>query len=494
MIKINKEELRDKIYACWIGKNIGGTMGGPYEGNRDFLDVKGFSSEKGEPLPNDDLDLQLVWLMAIEKLGIQNINAATLGEFWLKKITPEWNEYGTAKANLTKGILPPMSGELFNERWKHSNGAWIRSEIWACLCPGAVDAAITLAIEDAMVDHGMGEGTYAEIFTAALESAAFVEKDFKRLVDIALSKVPADCLLAKAVKTAINSYEKGLTLREARDAVIESVKELGWFQAPANVGFVVLGILYGEGDFKKSMLSAINCGDDVDCTASTVGAVMGIMHGMAGIPADWREYIGDKIITVSIALKRGGGVVPASCTELTDRIIKLVPEVMNSVKGYYFHNDIAWRTEVRAMEFTDGESDYSAETKFNPIDDSKTAKIICDRLGYSYDIDLFYAVARVEFPDDPFVKPLETKKARIRFFERDFQTNMLTFRFLTPEGFTCNGSHGFTLYRIAEDGPQKALELEVTAGEKVEFINRVVVEVSASDHAIVGYIPVNFIG
>ena len=41
-VKYTKERLRDKIYACWIGKNIGGTIGTPFEGTKEFLDVKGY--------------------------------------------------------------------------------------------------------------------------------------------------------------------------------------------------------------------------------------------------------------------------------------------------------------------------------------------------------------------------------------------------------------------------------------------------------------------
>lgn len=69
MIKINKKELWDKIYACWIGKNIGGTIGGPYEGSRELLNISGFTTPPNQALPNDDLDLQLLWLKAVEDYG-----------------------------------------------------------------------------------------------------------------------------------------------------------------------------------------------------------------------------------------------------------------------------------------------------------------------------------------------------------------------------------------------------------------------------------------
>ena len=93
-MKFSKEYLRDAIYACWLGKNIGGTIGTPYEGGRELLDIEGFASRPGQPLPNDDLDLQLVWLRAMDELGPQNVNSKTLGEYWLGYVKPHWNEYG----------------------------------------------------------------------------------------------------------------------------------------------------------------------------------------------------------------------------------------------------------------------------------------------------------------------------------------------------------------------------------------------------------------
>ena len=53
MIQFSREYLRDRIYACWIGKNIGGTLGTPYEGRQQLNDIHGFASEAGEPLPFD---------------------------------------------------------------------------------------------------------------------------------------------------------------------------------------------------------------------------------------------------------------------------------------------------------------------------------------------------------------------------------------------------------------------------------------------------------
>ena len=186
LVTLNRAQLRDKIYGCWLGKNIGGTLGGPYETRRDILDIQGYLTPAGEPLANDDLDLQLVWLKAVQERGPLGITAAALGEYWLNYISAPWSEYGISKANQRAGLPPPLSG-MYNNPWKDSNGAWIRSEIWACLAPGCPDVAIRLAYEDASVDHGGAEGMYAEIFTAAVESAAFVVSDRETLIRIGLA-------------------------------------------------------------------------------------------------------------------------------------------------------------------------------------------------------------------------------------------------------------------------------------------------------------------
>ncbi|HBE14098.1 MAG TPA: ADP-ribosylglycohydrolase family protein, partial [Clostridiales bacterium] len=199
------------------------------EGQRDMQNISGFVTEKGMSLPNDDLDLQLVWLHAMEQEGPYKMSSNILGEYWISYIPPHWNEYGIGKANLKIGLLPPLSGEIDNDKWKHSNGAWIRSEIWACLTPGFVDIVKKYAYMDACVDHGYGEGTYAEIFTASLECAAFTNRNIKEIIDYALKQIPEDCRVAKAVKLVIDSYDRGVDWKITRNLLVEQSADIGWF-------------------------------------------------------------------------------------------------------------------------------------------------------------------------------------------------------------------------------------------------------------------------
>lgn len=347
-MKLNREVYLDKVKGCFTGKNIGGTMGGPYEGTREMLDIKGFKTEKGEPLPNDDLDLQLVWLQALEDHGPQHLDSEILGDYWLSFVTPYWNEYGISKTNMERGFAPSLAGDMPNNIWKHSNGSWIRTELWASLAPGAIDTAVKYAIEDAVVDHGTGEGMEASRFVAALESAAFFVKDINDLIDIGLSKLDPHSRLHQSVALVRSEYKKGTDYRKVRNLLVEMNKDIGdaWFQAPNNVSFVVIGLLYGEGDFKKSMITAINCGDDTDCTAATVGSILGIMLGDKKIPSDWKEYIGSRIITCSINC----GVsfrFPRTIEDLVERV--------------YAQTEYLLRANYEKIELTDGETEVDPD-------------------------------------------------------------------------------------------------------------------------------------
>lgn len=463
-MKLNRKEYLDKLRACWIGKNIGGTMGGPYERTHDFLDINGFASEKGDPLPNDDLDLQLVWLRAVEERGIGAVNAQVLGEYWLNFVVGEWNEYGIAKANMRMGLLPPYSGEYNNELWKHSNGAWIRTELWACLFPGFPEVAIRYAYNDACVDHGMGEGTYAAIFVAALESAAFFENDIMTLIEKGLSFIPEDCRVAQSVRLAISLYEKKTDFRKARDKVIEFTADLGWFQAPANVSFVILGLLYGEGDYKKSMIHAINCGDDTDCTGATIGSIMGIMYGMEGTPADWAEYIGDRII--SVATNSAYPAWSKSIPDLIDRVQRLVPSCMMSL-GIY-------------MEYTDGETEL--EKPFGYY--LSTNKFSLPSTGLSVDYNLIYAHGRVEMSACE-VKPGDEIELKFTFRNTSDWPHQINVELDLPESWTADKCYAKLFIRRPFEDMQASATIKVTAGEWVDLKNVITVRISAQSRPTV---------
>lgn len=486
-IKLNESEFKKKVYACWLGKNIGGTMGTPYEGTHEYLDIKGFASDAGAPLPNDDLDLQLVWLHAVEQIGSRAINASTLGEFWLSFLPPHWNEYGIGKINMKRGLIPPLAGDYHNI-WKHSNGAWIRTEVWACMAPACPDLAAKYAIEDAKVDHGMGEGTYAAAFVASMQSAAFVVKDIRKCIDIGLSQIPEDCRMYDSIRMAIDLYDAKTPIKDARNAIQQRNADIGngWFEAPSNVAYAVLGLLYGEGDFKKTMIYAINCGDDTDCTGATVGATLGILGGMEIIPKDWMAHIGDDIVTISIDL---GGVcrkVPKTCTELTERVVAQTPHLL-------FDNDAV-------VALTDGENEIPENIDEFIASSCGTRGILNATKPNSMHFDFTFASADVVLDREPDIEANGEIGVHIDFINNQMTYDRgyynLTLRWWLPDGFTVEGAKQ-TLLLPRKDKKQTgtvSTDLVIKAGEQIAPSNRCVLEVVAEGRHTPMYIPIVLLG
>lgn len=485
---INYEEFRDKVYACWIGKNIGGTMGGPFEGTHDMPEIDGFVTKSGTPLPNDDLDLQLVWLHAMENLGPQNVNSATLGEMWLSFITAMWNEYGVAEINMQNGLMPSVSGDYRNN-WANSNGAWIRTEIWATLMPGCPNLAAKYAIEDAKVDHGAGEGTAAAAFVACMQSSAFIINDLRRCIELGLSAISDTSRTAKSVRMAMECYDNGISLEDARNKIQASNADMadGWFEAPSNVAYAVLGMLYGEGDFKKSLIYAIHCGDDTDCTAATVGATLGILGGSRAIPKDLISHIGDDIITIAINKTNVGAKFPKTCSALTDRVTSLAPHILPILSA--------------PVEISDKKTEIPENIEKELDEKCRAVSQLLKVRPYSssYYSPLFNA--EVELVGGPDIAPLGEKEIVLRFTNNmgiyDAKNYALSFRWWLPDGFSVKGDKGMTLRNTvyARATPEdRTARVTITAPEKLERNNRCVLEVTAISRPTPLYIPIMLLG
>ena len=444
---ISLDAYKDKVLGCWTGKNIGGTLGAPFEGRKEMNDATFYTqSLNGNPAPNDDLDLQLVWLVAAEDKGLFNLSPRKLGEYWINCIVGPWNEYGVCKANIANGLYPPLSGSCNNDTWKFSNGAWIRSEIWACLFPGSPDNAADFAYIDACCDH-CGEGIYAEIFTASMQSAAFILSDVRRLIEIGLSKIPEGCRIARSVKLVCELFDKGVDFSAARESVVKDSEDLGWFQAPGNIGFAIIGLLYGKGDFGKSICLANNCGDDTDCTAATVGALLGIINGRSGIPEKWIAPIGEGIVTV--AINPLGMNIPKTLGELTERTVKLALSAQHG------------KMELPLISSSPTAIPENYLSKL--ADCENVAKRVWSKSPYALVFDLPYASLVIDYENGPSITPGEGKKLIVGIIDAEFNEGIIHLDFQMPDGWSSLPGKSASIYcRRGRDS--QMLQISLTPG------------------------------
>lgn len=309
---------REKIVGCWLGKAVGGTLGMPYEGQDGPLSLTYYDPVPTKMEPNDDLDLQVVWACVLAAMKSPAVNRDILAAAWLEHVGFPFDEYGVALRNMRRGIKPPYSGSVDN--WfAHGMGAAIRSELWACLAPGNPQRAAAFAYEDACVDHA-GEGIWAEVYLAVLESMAFDGGDVRTLCRSALEAIPADSLLRRALQDTLEWADEPTAGPEVNRArILSRYEHENFTDVLMNLCFIVLGVLAGEKDFGKGICTAVNCGKDTDCTGATVGSILGILNPNA-IPDKWLRPIGRSLV-LSPAIK--GIQAPPTLDAFTNMVLDL---------------------------------------------------------------------------------------------------------------------------------------------------------------------------
>ncbi len=319
--------FRKKVMGCWLGKAVGGTLGQPYEGCDGPNDLTYYDPLPTDMVPNDDLDLQVLWSCVMDAMEQPMVDRHVLGQAWLDHVDFPWDEYGIAIRNLKMGIPAPYSGS-YDNWFTEGLGAAIRSELWACLAPGNPQLAARFAYEDACVDHA-ADGIYAEQFWSAVESMAFAESDLDKLLDTGLSVIPQDCRFANMVRDVRQQCVSNPDPRTLRKHILERWGSESFTNCVMNGGFTVMALMLGKGDFSKSICLAVNCGRDADCSTATVGALLGLIDPDCMDPK-WLAPIGRKLV-----LNKGIRNIqaPATIDEFTDLVISLGKRVKLNEKA-----------------------------------------------------------------------------------------------------------------------------------------------------------------
>lgn len=327
MIMLDYAAYRRKLRGCFVGKAIGGTLGMPMEGYLGTKEVTYYDPVPTGMVANDDLDLQVVWLEVIRRCGLP-VNRRDLADGWLEHMRALPDEYGVAVKNLETGLYPPMSG-YYDNKFYAGMGAAIRTELWAALAPGDPDLAVRLAREDACVDH-CADGVEASTFLAAVESAAYVESDRQRLIHTGLSYLDPQGRMYHAFTDTIRWWEEYRDPLAVREKILTTYFRQNWTDVAINLSFILLSWMAGEGDFGKSICTAAGLGYDADCTAATLGAILGTINP-DGFEERWTRPLGDDLV-LSACISNMHEV--ATITALCDQVADLCQQVLE----YYGSN------------------------------------------------------------------------------------------------------------------------------------------------------------
>jgi len=311
----------ERVYAGVLGKLIGVYLGRPFEGwtyekiMEQLGEITGYVHERlNKPLivTDDDISGTFTFLRALPDYGNRrDLTAAQIGQTWLNYLIERrtilwWGGKGnstehTAYMRLKQGIPAPDSGSIATNGKivAEQIGAQIFIDGWAMVAPGDPALAADLARRAASVSHD-GEAIYGAQVIAVMESLAFVESDLNKLLDAALTFIPADSTIARMIGDIRGWHKQEPDWRKAR-ALLEAHygydKYGGVCHMVPNHGLIILSLLYGEDDFNKSLMIVNTSGWDTDCNSGNVGCLLGIKNGLATLEGkvDWRGPVADRM-------------------------------------------------------------------------------------------------------------------------------------------------------------------------------------------------------
>ena len=332
-IPYDKKALRDKISGAWSGRVIGCMLGKTVEGIRTnelipFLketdnypmhryiyrtDLTNDIIEKytfgfaGRPYADeinsmpvdDDTNYTVLAQEIIDKCG-KGFTPFDVAKAWLKYQGKD--AYCTAErvayCNFVNGYCPPESA-IYKNPYREWIGAQIRGDYFGYINPGNPELAAELAWRDASISH-VKNGIYGEMFISAMLAVAATTSDIEKIILSGLAEIPSTSRLFEDVSSVIEAYNNNIPQQKCFDMIHKKYDEYtahGWCHTISNAMIVAASLLYGEGDFAKSICMAVETGFDTDCNGATVGSILGMANGIRSIPEYWTKPFNDTIST-----------------------------------------------------------------------------------------------------------------------------------------------------------------------------------------------------
>jgi len=372
-VTMSKVELQDKIKGAWAAQTIGVTYGSPVEFKYNSTMIPadtvipwydGYLKDTYDNTPGfyDDIYMDLTFVQVLDNEGMDApaqsfANAFANADYYL------WFANQQSRHNILNGITPPASGHWLNNPCADDIDYQIEADFAGIMNPGMPNSAS--AISD-RVGHIMnyGDGWYGGVYVGALYSLAFVNDDIEFIVEEALKTIPEQSTFAQTIADVIAWHKEDPTDWKANWTKVNAkwANEIGSpygvfedfnIDAKINAAWVVMGLLYGDGDFTKTFEIATRCGDDADCNPASAGGVLGTIVGYDAIPDYWKQGLAEvepidfKYTTISLndayemsfnhaleMIKRNGGSITEKSVNIPVQKPETVPLEV-AFEGHY---------------------------------------------------------------------------------------------------------------------------------------------------------------
>jgi hypothetical protein len=310
-LKLSKETLQDKIKGGWAGQTIGVTYGGPTEFRYnsmiipDSIVIPWPDSDyckwwfDNRPGLYDDIYMDLTFVEIFEKYGI-DAPVDSFAMAFANAEYPLWHANQAARYNILNGIMPPASGYWKNNPHSDDIDFQIESDFAGLMSPGLPVAASQVSDK---IGHIMnyGDGWYGGVYVSAMYSLAFITDDIEFIVKEALKMLPQESEFYKFMSDVITWSEQfedwKQTWQEVENKWGNDATCPDGFSNPFNIeakmncAYIIMGLLYGNGDMGKTVEVSARCGADSDCNPSNAAGILGTALGYSRIPELWLKNV-----------------------------------------------------------------------------------------------------------------------------------------------------------------------------------------------------------
>lgn len=310
-VTMTKEKLFDKIKGGWAGQTIGCTYGGPtefrYSGTmiQDYVPINwpdGYIKWYYENQPGlyDDVYMDLTFVDVFDRLGLD----APVDSFAMAFANAGytlWHANQAARYNILQGIMPPESGHWKNNPHADDIDYQIEADYAGLMSPGMPNTASEISDK---IGHIMnyGDGWYGGVYVGAMYALAFLSDDIEYIVTEALKTIPGQSLYYQCIHDVIKWHKQypddwkqtwaEVEKKYSEDkACPEGIFVPFNIDATLNSAYIVIGLLYGQGDFYQTIDISTRCGADSDCNPASAGGILGTMIGYSNIPGYWMKNL-----------------------------------------------------------------------------------------------------------------------------------------------------------------------------------------------------------
>lgn len=253
----------------------------------------------------DDIYVQLTFMMTMDKYGL-DAPAKKFQEMFAKAGYMLWHANMQSRKNYFDSIFPPASGRPEFNSHADDIDFQIEADYLGFMCPGMPLTASKLADK---IGHIMnyGDGVYGGIFLSAIYTQAFFNDEISVIINEALKSILAQSDYAKIVSDVITLHKhypgdwkaawNELQAKWGSDHFCGAGSDFN-IDAKLNGAYIVMGLLYGDGDPEKTLEITTRCGQDSDCNPSSVMAVLGVISGFEKLPQSMKDgvkYMSDSL-------------------------------------------------------------------------------------------------------------------------------------------------------------------------------------------------------